>query len=345
MYPFLKPLLFSMTPEKAHHFSFNTYRDLCKLPLVEDISQALFDISIPDDEVELFGLTFKNRVGLAAGFDKDALIFDEFANFGFGHIEIGTVTPKAQPGNDQPRLFRLLQDEAILNRMGFNNKGAKAAVERLKERKRKDIVIGVNIGKNKITPNENAFDDYAACLEEMYAVADYFVVNVSSPNTPGLRELQDKAPLTEILKNLQILNQNLGNPKPLLLKIAPDLELSQLSDIAEIAFNTQLSGIIATNTTIDRSRLLTRKRVTDKLGAGGISGKPLAQKSTEVIRFLHTETQGKIPIIGVGGIMSGKDALEKIDAGASLVQLYTGFIYKGPGLVKECIRALRGRKK
>ena len=345
MYSLIKPVLFSMSPEKAHHVSFDAFRGLCKLPLFEEISQAMFDISTPDDVVELFGLRFKNRIGLAAGFDKDALIFDEFANLGFGHIEIGTVTPRAQPGNDKPRLYRLTQDQALLNRMGFNNAGVKAAVEKLRARRRNDVVIGGNIGKNKVTPNEEAILDYTYCLKELYPVVDYFVVNVSSPNTPGLRQLQDKEPLTELLKELQKLNESLGTPKPLLLKIAPDLELEQLSDIADIAFATRLSGIIATNTTIDRSGLLSTKRVIEKLGAGGISGKPLTKKSTEVIHFLHKEMGDKMPIIAVGGIMSGKDAKEKIDAGAAMVQLYTGFIYKGPGLVKECVRALRGRKK
>jgi len=345
MYSFLKPLLFSMQPEKAHYFSFDTYKALCRLPAVNELSQMLFDISSPQDEVELFGLKFKNRVGLAAGLDKDALIFDEFANFGFGHIEIGTVTPKPQPGNDKPRLFRLVKDGALLNRMGFNNQGALSALERLKQRKRNDLIVGVNIGKNKVTPNEEAINDYVTCFKELYSVADYFVVNVSSPNTPGLRQLQDKGPLTDILKELQKLNQSLGSPKPLLLKIAPDLELDQLNDIAELSFDTQLSGLIATNTTIDRSGLLGTKRNIESLGAGGISGKPLTKKSTEVISYLYKQTQGKIPIIGVGGIMTGRDAKEKIDAGASLVQVYTGLIYKGPALVKECIKAIRGSKK
>ena len=334
-----------MSPEAAHHFSFNTYRELCKFPIIEDISQAIYDISTPNDAVELFGLKFKNRIGLAAGLDKDAVIFNEFANLGFGHIEIGTVTPKPQVGNIKPRLFRLVQDQALLNRMGFNNEGVDAIVERLKNRKRKDIIIGGNIGKNKNTSNHEAIFDYTYCLTALYNVVDYFVVNVSSPNTPGLRALQDKGPLTEILKELQKLNQSLGKPKPLLLKIAPDLELEQLKDIADLAFTTQLSGIIATNTTIDRSGLLAKRKVVEKLGAGGISGKPLSKRSTEVIHFLNRETSGKIPIIASGGIMTGKDALEKMDAGASLVQLYTGFIYKGPGLVKECIRAIRAQKK
>lgn len=341
MYSLIKPVLFSMSPEAAHHFSFNTYRKLCKCPIIEDFSQALYDISTPNDAVELFGLKFKNKIGLAAGLDKDAVIFNEFANLGFGHIEIGTVTPKPQSGNDKPRLFRLVKDHALLNRMGFNNDGVDAVVERLKNRKREEIIIGGNIGKNKNTSNDEAIHDYVYCLKALHTVVDYFVVNVSSPNTPGLRELQDKGPLTEIMKELQILNQSLGNPKPLLLKIAPDLELDQLKDIADIAFNTNLSGIIATNTTIDRSGLLAKRKVVEKLGAGGISGRPLIKRSTEVIHFLNRETGGKIPIIASGGIMTGKDAKAKMDAGASLVQIYTGFIYKGPALVKECVRAIR----
>ncbi len=345
MYKLIKPLLFSMSPERAHHFSFDNFREICKCPFAEDITQAIYDISTPNDAVELFGLKFKNRIGLAAGFDKDALIFDEFANFGFGHIEVGTVTPKAQPGNEKPRLFRLVPDQAILNRMGFNNHGADAMAERLRDRKRFDVIIGGNIGKNKVTPNEEAVADYAYCLKTLYHVVDYFVVNVSSPNTPGLRQLQDKGPLTHILNVLQKLNQSLGKPKPLLLKIAPDMEMDQLADIADIAFSTNLSGVIATNTTIDRSGLLEKRRALEKLGPGGISGKPLTKKSTDVIHFLHKETGGKIPIIASGGIMTGKDAKEKLDAGASLVQLYTGFIYNGPGLVKECMRAIRARKK
>ncbi len=345
MYALIKPILFSMSPEAAHYVSFNTYRDLCRIPGVNELSQAIYDISTPNDAVEVFGLKFKNRIGLAAGFDKDAVIYEEFGNFGFGHIEVGTITPKAQPGNDPPRLFRLVEDKALLNRMGFNNQGAHAAMDQLKDRKRIDLIIGGNIGKNKLTPNEKALDDYAYCMKELYDGVDYFVVNVSSPNTPGLRELQEKGPLTEILLELQKLNQSLGKPKPLLVKIAPDLEAGQLADIAEIAFNTQLSGIIATNTTIERNNLLLKKKQLERLGPGGISGKPLTKKSTEVIHFLSKETGGKIPIIASGGVMSAKDAIEKIDAGASLVQLYTGFIYRGPGLVKECIRAIRGQKK
>lgn len=345
MYSILKPILFRIQPEQAHYLTFDALKMMGSCPPLEWMVQAIYDESKPSDSVELFGLRFKNRIGLAAGLDKDALLFEQLADFGFGHIEIGTLTPKAQPGNDKPRLFRLLRDKAILNRMGFNNRGVDDAVERLKHRKRTDLIVGGNIGKNKVTPNEDALNDYAYCLQKLHPYVDYFVVNVSSPNTPGLRQLQDKGPLTEILLELQKLNNSLGSPKPLLLKIAPDLELDQLNDIAEIAFTTRLSGLIATNTTIDRSGLLTRKKDVEQLGAGGISGKPLTKRSTEIIHFLYKATQGKVPIIGVGGIMNGDDAKAKIDAGASLVQLYTGFIYRGPGLVKECIKALRSMKK
>jgi len=344
MYSLIKPFLFKMQPEQAHYLTFDALRAACQIPLANEMMQAVFDASTPGDNVELFGLKFKNRVGLAAGLDKDAKVFDQFANLGFGHIEVGTVTPKPQVGNDKPRLFRLIKDKAILNRMGFNNEGVHAMVERLKDRKRFDVIIGGNIGKNKLTANEDAIHDYIYCFNELHPYVDYFVVNVSSPNTPGLRQLQDKGPLTEILLELQKINLNLEKPKPLLLKIAPDLEQEQLIDIADIAFTTNLSGIIATNTTIDRNGLL-EKRQAEKLGAGGISGKPLTKRSTEVIRFLHQQTSGKIPIIGVGGIMKGSDAKEKMDAGASLVQLYTGFIYGGPGLVKECVKSLRTQKK
>lgn len=343
MYSLIKPLLFKLDAEKAHYLSLDSLKFFSNLPFHNEIIQAIFDISSHNDTVELFGLKFKNRVGLAAGLDKNASYYHELANLGFGFIEVGTVTPKAQSGNDKPRLFRLIKDQAIQNRMGFNNDGVFSMKEKLLQRKRKDIIIGGNIGKNKITPNEEAITDYIQCLKELHSVVDYFVVNVSSPNTPGLRELQDKEPLTQLLKEVQKVNQELG-AKPLLLKIAPDLENEQLQDIIQITEDTKLSGLIATNTTIDRNRLI-EKRQSETNGAGGISGKPLTKRSTEVIQFIHRESNGKIPIIGVGGIMNGKDAKEKLDAGASLIQLYTGFIYAGPSLVKECIKALRVQKK
>ncbi len=285
-------------------------------------------------ERELFGLKFKNPVGLAAGFDKDAKLYNELSNFGFGFIEIGTLTPKAQDGNPKKRLFRLKSDQAIINRMGFNNGGVKAAVERLK--KNKGVLIGGNIGKNKITPNERAVEDYKLCFEALFDHVDYFVVNVSSPNTPNLRALQDKEPLTQLLKVLKEENAKKSSTKPILLKIAPDLTDEQLTDIIEIVAETKIDGVIATNTTISREGLTS----VNKSETGGLSGRPLTSRSTEVIRFLSEKSNKAFPIIGVGGIHSVKDAMEKFEAGADLVQLYTGFIYEGPKLIKSINKAL-----
>lgn len=285
-------------------------------------------------ERRVFGLTFPNPVGLAAGFDKDAKLFDELADFGFGCIEIGTLTPKAQPGNDKPRMFRLPADKGLINRMGFNNEGSKAAVERLKRRKTK-VIIGGNIGKNKNTENELAGNDYQQCFEDLFDYVDYFVVNVSSPNTPNLRALQEKEPLTALLKQLKDLNSSRKNPKPILLKIAPDLTNEQLDDIIFIVAETKIDGVIATNTTIDRSNLKTPETKIKEFGSGGLSGKPVGKRSTEVIRYLSEKSNKAFPIIGVGGIHSAEDAIEKLNAGASLVQVYTGFIYEGPGIVKK----------
>lgn len=288
---------------------------------------------------EVFGLTFKNPVGLAAGFDKDAMFIDELACLGFGFIEIGTVTPKAQDGNDKPRLFRFPHDAAIINRMGFNNQGVDAAALRLKKRKT-NIIIGGNIGKNKITPNEDAVKDYEYCFRALFDVVDYFVVNVSSPNTPNLRELQEKKPLHDLLLHLQNINLSYPKPKPLLLKIAPDLTDSQLDDVIEIVTQIRLSGIVATNTTLARDGLTSDKEMIENTGAGGVSGKPLKQRSTEIIRYISEKTNGALPIIAVGGIFNGEDAKEKLDAGASLVQVYTGFIYEGPAIAKKICKSL-----
>jgi dihydroorotate dehydrogenase len=284
-------------------------------------------------------LHFKNPVGLAAGFDKDAMFIDELACLGFGFIEIGTLTPKAQDGNDKPRLFRFPGDAAIINRMGFNNLGVDAAVMRLRNRKT-TIIIGGNIGKNKLTPNDEAINDYEYCFKKLFDVVDYFVVNVSSPNTPNLRELQEKKPLHDLLLQLQNLNLSYPNPKPILLKIAPDLNEAQLDDVIDIVTQTRLSGIVATNTTIDRDGLTADKKVVENTGAGGVSGKPLKQRSTEIIRYISEKTNGTLPIIAVGGIFTGEDAKEKLDAGACLVQVYTGFIYEGPGIAKKICNAL-----
>jgi len=331
----VRKILFQFDPEKIHHFSFSMIKGMMKLPFVPGITRSIFKIEDPILERKLFGLTFKNPVGLAAGFDKNALLFDEFSNYGFGFIEVGTVTPKPQPGNPKKRIFRLKTDEALINRMGFNNDGVDVVVERLRNRKT-DIIIGGNIGKNKVTPNESAIDDYLICFEKLFDVVDYFVVNVSSPNTPNLRALQDKKPLTELLQTLQNENIKKEKPKPILLKIAPDLTDSQLMDIIDIVNTTKIAGVIATNTTISREGL----RSAHQNETGGLSGKPVKDRSTEVIRFLAEKSGKSFPIIGVGGIHSAEDAKEKLEAGADLVQLYTGFIYEGPGLVKKINKSL-----
>jgi dihydroorotate dehydrogenase len=335
MYSLIKPFLFSMNPEKAHHFTFSLLKASRFIPGFGAASRKAWLVENPSLKRKLFGLEFRNPVGLAAGLDKDALVFEEMGNLGFGFVEIGTVTPKAQPGNDKPRLFRLVKNEALINRMGFNNQGAAAAAERLRNRKDRTLLIGGNIGKNKVTPNEDAVSDYVKCFNELYEVVDFFVVNVSSPNTPNLRELQEKEPLTRLLNTLQELNRSKPKPKPILLKIAPDLSDTQLDDIIEIVKNTRLDGVIATNTTISREELDYSKEEIEKFGAGGLSGKPLSKRSTEVIRYLKQKSGNAFPVIGVGGIHSVKDAMEKFAAGADLVQLYTGFIYHGPKLIKD----------
>lgn len=330
----IRPILFQFDPEKVHHFTFSLIRFLHKIPFVGTLINSYYEVKSPKLEREVFGLKFKNPVGLAAGFDKDAKLYQELSNFGFGFIEIGTLTPKPQEGNPKKRLFRLQEDSAIINRMGFNNGGVEEAIIRLK--KNKGVLIGGNIGKNKITPNEEAVNDYVICFETLFDYVDYFVVNVSSPNTPNLRELQEKEPLKALLNTLQILNLKKDKPKPILLKIAPDLTNEQLLDIIEIVNETKIAGVIASNTTISRDGL----ESANKSETGGLSGKPLTNRSTEVIRFLSEKSNKSFPIIGVGGIHSAKDALEKLDAGASLVQLYTGFIYEGPKLIKKINKAL-----
>lgn len=331
---FVRPVLFWFDPEEVHYFTFRLIRLLNKIPFVSTIIKKLYHVEDASLERELFGLKFKNPVGLAAGFDKDAKLFSELSNFGFGFIEIGTLTPKAQPGNDKKRLFRLKEDSAIINRMGFNNGGVEEAVLRLK--KNKNVLIGGNIGKNKVTPNEDAVNDYKICFNALFDYVDYFVVNVSSPNTPNLRALQDKEPLMNLLKDLQVENSKRDKKKPILLKIAPDLTNEQLLDIIDIVSETKIDGIIATNTTISRDGLTSE----NKTEVGGLSGKPLTNRSTEVIRFLSEKSNKAFPIIGVGGIHSVEDALEKLEAGADLIQLYTGFIYEGPKLIKDINKAL-----
>jgi dihydroorotate dehydrogenase len=335
----IRPLFFLFDPEKIHYFTFSLVRLTSKIPGFSSIFRSLYLVNDKRLETEVFGLKFKNPVGLAAGFDKDAKLYKELSDFGFGFIEIGTLTPKGQEGNPKKRLFRLKEDSAIINRMGFNNGGVLQAVERLKANN--GVLIGGNIGKNKVTPNEEATSDYEICFDALYDYVDYFVVNVSSPNTPNLRALQDKKPLTELLQTLQ--NKNLAKPKqkPILLKIAPDLTDEQLQDIIDIVAVTKIAGVIATNTTIARDGLQSN----NKIEMGGLSGKPLTKRSTEVIRFLSEKSNKAFPIIGVGGIHSADDAIEKLEAGASLVQLYTGFIYEGPALVKAINKKILERLK
>lgn len=335
----IKPILFLFSPETIHNIVFATVKLGARIPFKMWVWKRIFCIDDERLKREVFGLTFDNPVGLAAGFDKDAKLYNELAAFGFGFIEIGTLTPKGQAGNPKPRLFRLPQDKALINRMGFNNGGVEEAVKRLKKRSTK-IMIGGNIGKNKVTPNAEATKDYELSFEALFPYVDYFVVNVSSPNTPGLRELQDKEPLTKLLVRLQELNAEKKNRKPILLKIAPDLTDAQLDDIIVIVQYSKIDGLIATNTTIDRSTLSTAKKELEAIGNGGLSGKPVKERSTEVIRYLSEKSGQAFPIIGVGGIHSAKDALEKLEAGASLVQLYTGFIYEGPSLIKKINKAI-----
>jgi dihydroorotate dehydrogenase len=335
----IRPIFFFFDPEKVHYFTFSLIRITSKIPGFSAIYRSLYLLDDKRLETEVFGLKFKNPVGLAAGFDKDAKLYKELSNFGFGFIEIGTLTPKGQEGNPKKRLFRLKEDSAIINRMGFNNGGVLEAVQRLKTNE--GVLIGGNIGKNKLTPNEEATSDYEICFDALYGYVDYFVVNVSSPNTPNLRALQDKEPLTQLLQTLQ--NKNVAKPKqkPILLKIAPDLTDEQLLDIIDIVKETQIAGVIATNTTISREGL----QSDNKTEMGGLSGKPLTKRSTEVIRFLSEKSNKAFPIIGVGGIHSAEDAIEKLEAGASLVQLYTGFIYEGPALVRAINKKILERLK
>ena len=333
----IRPILFLMNAEQAHHFTFRALKWAFRIPGVASLVNLFFG-SIQGHEKRVMGLNFKNPVGLAAGFDKDAKLYNELANFGFGFIEVGTLTPKPQAGNPKPRLFRLVEDESVINRMGFNNGGLDEAVLRLLRRKT-DLVIGGNIGKNKVTPNEEALNDYLMGVEALHPVVDYFVVNVSSPNTPNLRELQEKEPLTKLLKAVLEKNNALGK-KPLLLKIAPDLTEGQLDDIIDIINSLELDGIVATNTTISRDGLRAPKSKVEAIGAGGLSGKVLRERSTEVITYLRARLKDSIAIIAVGGIFTGADAREKLNAGADLVQVWTGFLYEGPAMVRRMLRNL-----
>lgn len=340
MYPLIRKILFRRDPEEVHYWAMSRLQAAYRNPLLRKLMRNMFSYKHKSLERTLWGITFPNPVGLAAGFDKDARWINELSCLGFGFVEIGTVTPLAQPGNPKPRLFRLPADQAVINRMGFNNEGAAAAAQRL-ARPHEQIIVGGNIGKNKDTPNENAIDDYEKAFLALYEVVDYFVVNVSSPNTPGLRALQDKEPLTRILNRLQELNKTKGKNRPILLKIAPDLTNEQLDDIISLVEDTGIQGIVATNTTIDRSSLLSDAQTVDNIGAGGLSGKPLRKRATEVIRYIHEKSKGNISIIAAGGIFTAADAQEKLDAGASLVQVYTGFIYEGPAIASNICKQLK----
>ena len=345
MYRLLRNFLFLFSPEWVHYFSMNSLRLLCRLG-GKKILRSMF---VPKEStpVEFLGIRFPNPVGLGAGFDKNARYLRELECLGFGAVEIGTVTPLPQAGNDKPRLFRLPKDKALINRMGFNNEGVELVKERLRKLKiesgKLKIVIGGNIGKNKVTPNEEAWKDYAICYRELYPYVDYFVVNVSSPNTPGLRELQEKDSLHKILTTLQEMRKELAianGHKPLLLKIAPDLTLEQINDVIDLATEIKLDGLVATNTTIAREGLLTAADKVNAIGAGGLSGLPVRQRSTAIVQYIAEKTKGQLPIIASGGIFTGADAREKLEAGASMVQVWTGFIYEGPAIVKKIVRTI-----
>lgn len=368
MYKVLRSILFWFNPEWVHYFSMNGLK-LLRIIGFKKLLAASFSPKTPHLATDFCGLRFKNPVGLGAGFDKNARYLNELECLGFGFVEVGTVTPLPQAGNDKPRLFRLPKDKALVNRMGFNNDGVKVVVERLKEwrESRKSgvgshestagsrlmtpdsrlmtpyspLIIGGNIGKNKVTPNEDAWKDYEICFIGLHPYVDYFVVNVSSPNTPGLRELQEKESLRKILSHLQTINATQVHPKPLLLKIAPDLTQEQIDDVIDLALEIKLDGLVASNTTISRAGLMTHDSRLTTIGAGGLSGLPLKQRSTEVVKYICGKTKGKIPVIASGGIFTGADAKEKIAAGGSLVQVWTGFIYEGPGIVKNICKTLK----
>lgn len=335
----LRPIFFLFDPERIHHFTFSLISFFCKIPGISSIFRSLYVVNDKRLERHLFGLTFKNPVGLAAGFDKNAVLYNELANFGFGFIEIGTVTPKGQEGNPKKRLFRLKDDQGIINRMGFNNAGVEAAISQLKKNQGK-LIIGGNIGKNTNTKPEHYTEDYLACFNALHPYVDYFVLNVSCPNVGSHAKLNDKDYLEELIGIVQKANNTFEKQKPILLKIAPDLNNTQLDEIIELVTLTHLDGVIASNTSVDRNGLKASKEMLDRIGNGGLSGQPIKNKSTETIRYLSEKSNKSFPIIGVGGIHSANDALEKINAGADLVQIYTGFIYEGPKLIKRINKAI-----
>jgi dihydroorotate dehydrogenase len=336
----IRPILFRFYAESVHLWIKNTIKFAFKIPGIKHLVTHFYNVEHPSLERKVFGLTFKNPVGIAAGFDKNAEMFNEIAAFGFGHVEIGTVTPLAQKGNPKPRVFRLVKDRAMINRLGFNNLGAEKIKENLKERLKNDVIIGGNLGKNTATPNSMALSDYLKTFENLFDYVDYFVVNVSCPNISDLCELQDQEFLEQILFAIQASNHKKNNAKPILLKVAPDLNEKQLDEVIEIVKKTKINGVIASNTTVSRDKL---KSDWDAIGNGGLSGIPLKDKSTEVIRYLSEKSKNAFPIIGVGGIFTAEDAIEKLDAGASLVQVYTGFIYQGPAIARKINKALINR--
>jgi len=348
MYNILRRILFFFPPEWVHYFSMNCMKLLCSTGFTRKLMALLFSVKNSKLKTSVIGLEFKNPVGLGAGFDKNARYLRELECLGFGFVEIGTVTPLPQDGNDKPRLFRLPADKALINRMGFNNDGVKAVAERLKQwatgnkqqATSNKLIIGGNIGKNKITANEDAWKDYEICFKELHPYVDYFVVNVSSPNTPGLRELQEKESLRKILRHLQMINNGKAVSKPILLKIAPDLTQEQIDDVVDLSLEIQLDGLVCTNTTINRTGLITPKEEIEKIGAGGLSGVPVKERSTVIVNHINQKTKGDIPIIASGGIFTAEDAKEKFNSGASLVQVWTGFIYEGPSIVKRICRSL-----
>ncbi len=341
LYRFLiRPVLFLFDPERIHRFTFFALRILFAFPLTGLIFRLLFKIRSEKLAREVFGIRFSNPVGLAAGFDKEGLIAEKWENLGFGFAELGTVTPLPQVGNPPKRLFRLPEDKALINRMGFNNGGVEKMAECLKKGRKGRIVIGGNIGKNKDTLNENALADYVQTFNMLFPYVDYFVINVSSPNSPGLRDLQEKEPLKKLLLGIRADNEKQKRPKPVLLKISPDLTEGQIDDILNVVSETGVAGIVAANSTTDRSGLKTPESVLDTIGAGGLTGAPILEKSIGLIRYISKKTGGKLPVIGVGGILSPDDALRMLDAGASLIQVYTGFIYNGPGFARRICRAI-----
>lgn len=338
IYPIVKQLLFQLSAEKAHDFSLSQLNSAVNFPLFKTLMGC--PVGFPIQEVRMAGLTFPHPVGLAAGLDKNAIAFEAMSKLGFSFVEVGTVTPKPQAGNPQPRLFRLPKDQALINRMGFNNDGVDAIAERLAKRHAtKGLIIGGNIGKNKSTPNESAVDDYLICFDRLKDLVDYFTVNISSPNTPDLRALQDKEPLKKLLESLKNAQAKASVHRPIFLKIAPDLNKAQLDDIIEIILELSLEGLIGTNTTISRSGLSSNPQTITQIGAGGLSGKPLSQSATAIIKYIHEQTEGQVPIIASGGIMSAEDAQNKMKAGAKLVQLYTGFVYHGPKLIADILKS------